>query len=206
MGKVPDCPYCLAAQNPRPAVGKSLIFLNGINVGLVGVVVNDVWGKCPSDSFLVRMEYEKHPTALQMVMPRHDLYLEAGSLLTPNWMPPLSIEDNARLHERLLCCRSQLMAVKDRSSFGSAFTGIIDVCWRHRLPLSGEEVWLAPNAHDIGLRWKADVIGLFTFGMGLLTGARGRSANKRRRMPPMSQGRYLTKAERKLHLSLSRHC
>jgi hypothetical protein len=201
-----DCPYCLAAQNPWPAIGKSLVFLNDTDVGEVGVVVKDVWGTCPSDRFLVRMAYETHPTALRMVMPAHDQYVAVESLRIPSWMPSLSIEDNARLHERFLLCRKALLSAQDRPSFAHTFASIVDLCWRHRLPLGGDEVWLVLEAHGIASRWRAEAIELFAFGVRLLTESSGRPAVKRKRMSPMSQGRYLTKAERELRLRIFGHC
>jgi hypothetical protein len=51
--------YCLASENPWPPKGTSLVFLNGMHAGQSGVVVEDPWGTCPSDRFLVKMEYEK---------------------------------------------------------------------------------------------------------------------------------------------------
>lgn len=205
-GNVSDCPYCLAAKTPWPAIGRSLIFLSETDVGQVGVVVKDAWGTCPPDRFLVRMAYEKHPTMLRMVRPRHELYLEVCSLLIPDWMPPLSIEDNAHLHERLLLRHGDLVAVQDRSAFRGLLASIVDVCWRCRLPLTGQEIWLLLEAHGVDARWRQEVIELFAFGIELLTGSNGRPAVKRRRMRPMSQGRYLTKGDRELRLRIFGHC
>ncbi len=58
-GAVSICPYCLAAMHPRPPVGTSIIFLNGIDTGQSGMVVADEWGTCPSGRFLVKMPYEE---------------------------------------------------------------------------------------------------------------------------------------------------
>ena len=199
------CPYCLAAQSPWPVVGTSLMFLNGIDVGQVGVVVRDKWGTCPSDRFLVKMEYEKQSDVLRMVMPRHELYLDVNLLRIPDWVPSVSIEDNARLHERFLCCGG-LAAAQDRDGFGTAFADVVHVCWQHRLPLNAEEIWLALQAHGLDPHSKARVVELFEFGTGLLVRTHGRPAIKRKRMPPMSRGRYLTKAERELRLRIFGHC
>ena len=177
---VSRCPYCLAARHPWPPVGTSIIFLNGSDAGQSGTVVADEWGTCPPDRLLVKMSYEE-TGALRMVMPGNELFLDVGELIVPAWMPPVSIEDNAFIHDSLL--RSQPTAICGRQTFGELLSSIAATCWRRRLPLEGVDIWPLLNAHGVSPSLEAKVIDYFDFGIKLLTSTQGRAAVKRRRMP-----------------------
>ncbi|MEI9886580.1 MAG: hypothetical protein WDN08_08780 [Rhizomicrobium sp.] len=58
------------------------------------------------------------------------------------------------------------------------------------------------EAHGVQSHLKADVIELVDFALYTLRYAQGRAPNKRRRMPSMSEGRYLTKAEKEMNIRL----
>jgi hypothetical protein len=120
-------------------------------------------------------------------------------------MPPISIEDNALLHESLLLSLDRITAAHDRSMVGKSLRGIVGTCWSRRLPLDGADIWPMLDAHGVGPHLKADVIDFFEFGVSLLTATQGRSAVKRKRMPAMAQGRYLTTAQRELRLKIFGH-
>jgi hypothetical protein len=203
-GAISRCPYCLASLHPWPPIGTTIIFLNGSVVGQSGMVVADQWGTCPRDRFLVKMSYDE-TGKLRMVMPSHELFLDAEMLAVPVWMPPVSIEDNAFLHNSLPDSLDKLTTECDRGSLGESLHSIIATCWRRRLPLGGADIWPFLNAHGVAPRLKAVVIDYFDFGTRLLTKTQGRSAVRRRRMPAMSKGRYLTKAQRDLRLKILGH-
>jgi hypothetical protein len=203
-GTITECPFCLARQHPWPQIGTLITLLSGFDVGQSGVVVADQWGTCPPDRFLVKMAYAESG-ALRMVMPSHDLFLDVEQLIVPAWMPSLSIEDNGFLHEGLLRSLEGLKAARGRENIGKSLLSVIATCWGRRLPLRGAEFWLLLNAHGIDSHLKSDVIDYFDFGTKLLTQTQGRPAVKRRRMPAMSKGRYLTKAQRALRAEIFGH-
>ncbi|MCP5372659.1 MAG: hypothetical protein H6907_13085 [Hyphomicrobiales bacterium] len=180
------------------------MFLNGIDVGHSGLVVADQWDTCPFDKFLVKMPYAKEGT-LRIVTPGRELFLDVNRFSVPPWMPPVSIEDNALLHQSLIDSLAVLAAAKDQKSVGDSLIGVIDSCWRNRLPLQGTDVWPMVEAHGIPPHRKSDFINLFDFGKNILISTLGRAAVKRRRMPAMSQGRYLTKKQRDLLVRLFGH-
>ncbi len=203
-GAITECPFCLARQHPWPQIGTLITLLSGFDVGQSGVVVADQWGTCPPDRFLVKMAYAESGV-LRMVMPSHDLFLDVEQLIVPAWMPSLSIEDNGFLHEGLLRSLEGLKAARGRENIGKSLLSVIATCWGRRLPLRGAELWLLLNAHGIDSHLKSDVIDYFDFGTKLLTQTQGRPAVKRRRMPAMSKGRYLTKAQRALRAEIFGH-
>lgn len=204
IGVASECPYCLAAAHPWPPIGTSIVFLNGGEVGQSGVVVADERGICPSDRFLVKMPYDK-PGVLRMVMPSHELFLDAQLLVVPSWMAPLSIRDNAFLHDSLPSSLNDLTPATDHGITDQSLDWIIATCWRHRLPLVGAEVWPVLKAHGADAKLEAGFINCFDFGTRLLTTTQGRPSVKRRRMSPMSKGRYITKAQQSIRLELFGH-
>lgn len=152
-------------------------------------------------SFFVHMEYEKRGV-LHSVMPGYDQYLDVRHYRVPTWLPELAIEDNAALHERLLQSIRTLFLADDRSSLAKGLHSIIQVCWWRRFPIDGAELWPMLEAHGVLTSLRADAVELFDFGLFTLLYAQGRAPNRRRRMTPMSQGRYLTKRQRELNTRL----
>ncbi len=168
------------------------------------MVVAEEWGTCPSDKFLVKMAYEE-TGRLRMVMPHYELFLDVKVFAVPAWMPPLSIEDNSFIHDSLRYSVDKPIAASERGELGELMHSVIATCWQRRLPLRGVDIWPLLNAHGVSPHLEANVIDYFDFGTTLLTTAQRRTAVKRRRMPAMSKGRYLTAAQRELRVSLFGH-
>ena len=196
-----QCPYCLARQHPWPSIGTSILFLNRWDAGEVGVVVPDQWGTCPSDRFLVKMSYAKDDS-LRLVMPSHDLFLDIKRFSVPLWMPPLSIEDNAILHESLMSSLAGLSINRNLTTVREALVPIIERCWRRRFPLNGRDIWPLLEAHGVKANLRTYLIDSFDYGIELLTWANGRVAVRRRRMPAMSKGHYHTKMQAEIQTLL----
>jgi hypothetical protein len=132
------------------------------------------------------MDYEQRAHVQRVVRPDLELFLDPLHLIPPPWMPPLSIQDAFILHEMVL-----LAAERDLMRTEAQYP-LINVCWSHRLPLSGSEVWAMLEAHGCDPIARPVVIERFDFGVGLLVGTQGRPPVKKRRMPALSKGRYLT--------------
>ena len=134
-GVVSRCPYCLARMHAWPPIGTRIVFLNSSDVGHSGVVMSDQWGSCPSDRFLVQMAYDKAGTS-RMVKPNHDLFLDVEMLVVPPWMPPVSINDNAMLHDSLRYALDTPAVSDDRQVLDELLRLVIATCWRRRLELA----------------------------------------------------------------------
>jgi hypothetical protein len=158
---------------------------------------------CGRDQFLINMEYEKSRAACQFVTPKRDLYLNSLLYSVPDWMPPYSIDDNAALHESLIDSMPPMVI----GTYSSALSPeqlwrIVITCWRRRLPLQHNELWPMIEAHGVARHQKARLLQTFEFGIKVLVLANGRQPIKRKRMPPMSVGRYLTSAQEELNIRL----
>lgn len=139
-------------------------------------------------------------------MPGHDLYVDTALFSVPAWMPPVSIDDNAALHESLLDILPHVVVGAHEFSFKpDLLWRVVSVCWQRRLPLQRSDIWPLIQAHGVSVRHKSRVLDFFDFGVKLLTVTHGRPAIKRKRMVPMSKGRYLTRAQRDLRIQLFGH-
>jgi hypothetical protein len=175
------------------------LFLSGGDVGQVGVVVDNAEIARSIGRFTVKLPCDPdHVTT--MVNPEHDLFIDRALMTVPQWMPPLSIEDACALHEMVLDVLRWPPQRPRRKAAAKMVKGLIARCWGDRLPVSGAEVWGIVAAHGALPELEKPLIELFEFGMELIVETQGRPPVKRRRMPPLSRGRYLTKRNRELWL------
>jgi hypothetical protein len=143
------------------------------------------------------MGNERKDSVLRMVMPGHELCLDISQFAVPSWMPSVSIDDNAALHESLRSHLSEAIVAGNAIAVGNALREFIYTCWQRRLPLDGKAIWPMLEAHGVDQHLKNAVGDVFDFGIDLLRSTQGRPPVKRKLMPAMSKGRYLTPTERK---------
>jgi hypothetical protein len=186
----------LAANNPWPAVGTTILFLRRENIGQTGVVIEDKFGSCRGGSFLVRLANQGEGVIGSAVMPFTDLYIDVNEFCLPTWMPPVSIEDNAHLHEGMLRYLVRTSASRNRRVRKESIQSLIATCWWGRLPLDGNDIWPMLAAHGVRESDRSFLIQHFEFGLDLLRNVNGRRAIKRKRMPAFSENIYLSKAQR----------
>ncbi len=200
-----ECPYCLSYGDFNPVSGMTLLFLKGHDAGYRGTVSEPAPTGYRADEFLVRMEYEKRPSVLRIVSPKRDNYLLESRFEVPTWMPNLSIDDNASLHDALMNSIRGPFLADDRNSLAANFHELIRCCWWKRYPVAGRDLWPMLEAHGVQPSLRDETIKFFDFGLDLLRQAQGRSAVKKKCMPSMSQGRYLTKRHRELNIQFFGH-
>jgi hypothetical protein len=146
------------------------------------------------------MEYERSDAKLRMVNPGHDLYVDCALFNVPDWMPPLSIEDNDAIHDSLLTALpNEILRAHPLEIAPDSIWPLVVTTWRRRLPLQGTDIWPMIAAHGVSDDKKTQLLSNFEFGLKVLTLANGRPPIKRKRMQPMSAGRYMTKARRNLY-------
>lgn len=195
FGKKSKCPFCLGRSNRWPSVGTSIVFLTGINAGQEGIVVTFDSKQSSVESFFVKMHRDAD-RGFRIVMPNNDAFIESKEFIISDWILPLSIEDNFFVHESMIQMLNCVMFSR------ASLIPIISTCWQQRLPVSGAEIWRALQAHGVDAAIKSITIDDFEFGIALLTRTSGRPAVRRRRMSPMSKGRYSTPSQQEIRLRL----
>lgn len=199
-----ECPYCLSHRLLGYPTGTKLFFLQGPDAGYTGIVER-ARAKVREHEILVRMEYEKRKGLLRIVSTERDRCLPKKMFRVPNWMPELSIEDNAVLHSSMLSDIRCLFLAEDRYELKKGISGLFGCVWWRRFPLAGTDLWPMLEAHGVQSHLKDDAIELLDFGLGLLRKIQGRAAIKKKRMPPMSQSRYQTERQRELRVRIFGH-
>ncbi|MGU9980723.1 hypothetical protein ACJ4V0_11855 [Phreatobacter sp. HK31-P] len=81
------------------------------------------------------------------------------------------------------------------SRLENAEFAIIQTVWWQRYPVRAEDLWPMLEAHGFPKSHLLRFVDRFNFGIDLLVHAQGRRPNSRRRMEPLSKGRYLTAAQ-----------
>jgi hypothetical protein len=184
------CPFCLAKCDQRPSLGQKILFLNSGDVGQFGCRIEDKHNSVRFDQFLVKMDYEIDENISRVVTPLYDLFLIEPIAPPPGWMLPLSIEDALSVHENMLRGLDYEADPSGESPLRHLCYPIVTGTWWRRLPLSADDIWPMLQAHNFFQSTKKDFATLFDFGNRVLVRARGRPAIKRKRMPPLSRGRY----------------
>lgn len=105
---------------------------------------------------------------------------------TPNWAPPLCLEDAAELDSVVVYFCEKSVRNGKRHLDWSAFFEIIRRIWTRRLPIESHELWTVLHAHGVPQRWEKRLTDFFTKGRDLLVYAVGKKPIKKKRVTPLS--------------------
>ncbi len=197
-GIAAECPFCKARKHDIPAIGQRILFLVGGDVGEFGIRVDDSKLDLRLDQFVVKMDYETRGY-LRNVTRFLDLFMVEPFSPVPNWMPRLSIQDALAIHESMLRGFLSLQERLPRQTKTFVYS-IVSACWWQRLPVNGSDIWPMIEVHGLDKKKKTEFAALFDFGFELLVRSNGRKPIKRKLMPPLSKGRYLSKNDREIWL------
>jgi hypothetical protein len=182
-GSLSGCPFCIASGIAIPEVGTGFRIINGYNAGATGVVVERAKNLPPlPNEFLAQMDND--PPHIQHSVFEHKLI----QLLppTPDWAPPLCLEDAAELDSVLVYfCGKSVRNGKWHLDW-SAFFEIIRRIWTRRLPIESHELWAVLHAHGVPQRWEKRLTDFFAKGRDLLVYAVGKKPIKKKRVAPLS--------------------
>jgi hypothetical protein len=188
------CPFCLAKRSTRPKPGQKVLILTSGDTGQFGRCVEDKFNAQRSDQFYVKMDYDKSGGS-RVVTSWTDLFLVEPFPNTPDWMPPLSVDDALALHESFLRGLDRTLALKRKQHISTVCLSLVATTWGRRLPLSPEIIWPMLKAHNFSGD-RNNFSALYDFGLDLLIRTNGRKPIKRKLMEPLSRGKYMTPAQR----------
>jgi hypothetical protein len=181
------CPFCAARIAARPDVGDRVVVLNRFRAGMVGTVSHtDIDGRFHPGTFLIKADGDK-PGVEQIINPHLDLFsvLSARKRL-PDWLPPLCMRETAELDEIVLAVCDRYAKMGSPKWNAAPFYRLIEHCWRNRLPLSSDEVWVMLEAHGIPKKFEKEVRRAYIEGTQLLVYSHGRKPIKKKRVKPLS--------------------
>jgi len=182
IGAKSNCPFCRGRMITTVSSGERIILLQGMSAGLCGTV-SDRPGY-PDDEFLVQFDIERKGTLTRIGYQRDKFaFFPLGEI--PNWLCPLSVDDLSMVDEA--CLDTALNA-----RWADLLLPLISMVRSRRLPISSADIWPTLVAHGFPTSKKKKFHRLFDFGTRLLLLLNGRPPIQRRKMRPMSRGRYLT--------------
>jgi hypothetical protein len=197
------CPFCIAKRDRQPSIGQRILFLTSGDAGQFGTCVEDKHNSIRFDQFLVKMDYEVEKGGTRVVTLAYDLFSIEPLPSAPVWMPSLSIADALAVHEYMLQGIDNHLQLNDPADLSNLCYPIVSGCWSRRFPLTAEEILAMLQAHYCPV--DKQFCQLYTFGIELLVRTHGKPAIKRKRMKPLSQGKYLSSNQRKMWFQLFGH-
>jgi hypothetical protein len=164
-----------------------------MNVGRVGNVTAEQGYS--EDEFLVHFDGEPI-TYETRILYKVDKFTYFPFDKVPDWLCPLSIDDLNAIDEAVV---RTTMAVAMQSLLSvETLLPIVRTIRARRLPLRGRDLWATFRAHDFPAELQELFETQFDFAIDLLLAMNGRPPVKRKRVKPMSIGRYLTPSRLKL--------
>jgi hypothetical protein len=183
-GAKAHCPFCKGRRISRVSSGERIIFLKGMFAGQEATV-SDEPGLDESE-FLVKFDDQQEGWGTSVSYKR-DAFGRVP-IEVPDWLCSLSIDDlcaidGAALHMALIRQAEPLWSSK-------TLMPLISVVRQRRLPVTADDLWLTLRSHGFARKLKPDFLRLFDFSIELLISLNRRPPIKKKRVAPMSIGRY----------------
>jgi hypothetical protein len=169
--------------------GERIILLQGMYSGLIATVSDQPgWS---DDEFLVHFDKDETDT-LTRIGYKRDKFAYFPVEKIPDWLCHLSIDDLSAIEESTLLTVLNFAIAPKRRKWSNILLPLIATVRSRRLPILSADIWPTLIAHAFPTSQKADFCKFFDFGIELLVSLNGRPAVQRKKMQPMSQGRYQT--------------
>lgn len=188
-GAKSNCPFCIGRMITSVLPGEKIIVLQGMYAGRCGTVSNQPgWS---DDEFLVQFDVEEKGT-LTRISYRLDKFSHFPLGTIPEWLCHLSVDDLSLIDESCLDTVLNFAMAKANTSWADLLLPILSTIRGKRLPVSSSDIWSTLVAHGFSKNRRQKFKEFFDFGLRLLLLFNGRPPVQRRRMKPISRGRYLT--------------
>jgi hypothetical protein len=149
-GIISGCPFCNAINSDLPKIGDRIRVLSDIFEGQIGEVVSSI---CPLGTGEILVHFIDFPIENSYVINTDsDLVELLPCRAIPQWAPPLSLKQMARLHWLVLSfCQEFSMLNKHRQHkpITIEFIHLVVYIWMKRLPLESSDLWAILEAHGI---------------------------------------------------------
>lgn len=182
------CPFCLGRKTTEFQVGDEVYFLNGSDAGRAAEIVRV---EVPSSLFHVRFQDTINNETCRIDL-KHQVVVFLSEIQHPNWLLPLSVDDNWAVENSLIGYISRTGKELHKRIPVSEINSVAYVLWRRRLPVSSREVTSLALAHGLPETFEDEFGRLLEVSWRAMEYANGRIPVKRKRMKPFAKGRYLT--------------
>jgi hypothetical protein len=188
-GAKSNCPFCMGRMITSVSPGERIIILEGMYAGRCATVSNQPpWS---DHEFLVQFDAEKRGTLTRIIYGLNKFaYLPLKPI--PEWLCHLSVDDLSLIDQSCLDTALSFATANANSSLADLLLPVLSTIRQRRLPVSSTEIWSTLVAQGFPRNRKQKFKEYFDFGLRLLLLFNGRPSVQRKRMKPMSRGRYLT--------------
>jgi hypothetical protein len=193
-GAKSDCPFCAGRMITSVSAGETIIVLQGMYSGRVGKV-SDRPG-FSDDEFIVHFDLDPQDILTRIGYQR-DKFTYFPIKKAPEWLCHLSIDDLSALEESCLDAVLNFAVYKSNAKLADLLLPLFATVRSRRLPIIATDLWPTLVAHGFSKKHKSEFQRYFDFGMELLVSLHGRPSIQRKKMAPMSRGRYLTPGQEK---------
>lgn len=193
-GAKSDCPFCAGRMISSVSAGETIIILQGMYSGRIGTV-SDQPGYS-DDEFLVHFDLDPKDILTRIGYQR-DKFAYFPIKRVPKWLCHLSIDDLSALEESCLDTVLNFAVYKSNAKLADLLLPLFATVRSRRLPIIATDVWPTLLAHGFSKKHRSDFQRNFDFGIELLALLHGRPSIQRKKMAPMSRGRYLTPGQEK---------
>lgn len=195
-GAKSNCPFCKGRMITSLRPGDRIIILQGMYSGRAATVSDQPgWS---NDEFLVHFDYETGDT-LTRIGYKRDRFAYSPIAKIPNWLCHLSMDDLSALDESALLTVINFASAKISENWANLLLPLIATVRSRRLPVLAADIWPTLTAHGFSRKKMKNFHKFFDFGIELLASLHGRPAIRRKKMPPMSRGRYLTPGQQEYY-------
>jgi hypothetical protein len=192
-GALYGCPFCIGRTIAQVKSGDRIVFLKGSNAGRTAKVLRS--GTPREELFYVR--YPKAPKGVsQTCSYGFDEFVLYPLPKVPAWMCPLSIDDLWRIEDSILRLLKRSIIEQISPGARPLAKALASTVWHRRLPVFATLVFETLRHHGFRDEWQKEFVTLFDFAIDTLISNHGRPAILRKRVPPMSIGRYTSISSR----------
>lgn len=193
-GAKSSCPFCIGRMITSVSPGERIIVLQGMYAGRCATVSDQPGPR--NDEFYVQFDTEEKGT-LTRISHRLDKFVHLPLRTVPEWMCHLSVDDLSLIDESCLEMVLRFAMARANANLADLLLPILSTIHSRRLPVSSSDVWPTLVAHGFPRNRKQKFKEFIDFGLRVLLLFNGRPPILRRRMKPMSRGRYLTPSHEK---------
>jgi hypothetical protein len=184
-GAKAGCPFCKGRMISKVSSGDRILILKGMYAGLEATVCNE--RGFDGDEFLVQFDVQEEDDWSTRVSYKFDAFGHVP-IDVPNWLCSLSIDDLWAIDDAAL--QAALVIEVGNQWSARAILPLVARVRERRLPVLAHDLWLTLRSHGFSHRLKQDFYRLFDFSIELLVSLNGRPPIKKKRVEPMSIGRY----------------
>ena len=184
------CPFCIGRMISTVSVGDKIVILQGPNSGALATVTTEHGFN--QDDFLVHFDGEPERWETRISYAR-DRFTFPPIERLPTWLCHLSTDDLSVIDELVIRTADLFIANSNVWSVETLLP-ILSTVRSRRLPVGGADLWPTLEAHGFPSESAPSFQDRLDYAIEVLVTMIGRPPIRRKKVRPMSIGRYLTPA------------